>query len=224
MECRAKRAPGLPRMGALAMVLGSWSSVALGQTDQSSGARDAAASSTTPAQSQSTQQTLAEIEVRHQELAKLLDPRQYGRAFGVGAQADFVAPAEGVSALVVGYDAVFMQVDASLGIGVGGDPINDKDAASTYAFDVRVGMPIHRGVRADFSLFVGGGVTLVDPTVGSWYALGDALGGGRIRFFQSPNVAVAGTLGVAGVFRDQHSLFVLGAKPLGSASIVYYFR
>ena len=225
MECRAKRPSKLLPMGALTILVGSWSAAALGQAHPPSGpAEGTSAASTTPARSESTQETLAQIETHHQELARLLDPRQYGRAFGIGAQADFVAPAEGVSALVVSYDAVFMQVDASLGIGLGGDPVNDKAAASTYGLDVRVGMPVHHGVRADFSIFVGGGATLVDPTEGNWYALVNALGGGRIRFFQSPNVAVTGTLGVAGIFRDQHSLFVLGAKPLGSASIVYYFR
>jgi hypothetical protein len=154
----------------------------------------------------------------------LLDPREYGPAFGIGAQADFLAPAVGITGIVAGYDAVFMQVDGSLGVGIGGDPLTGKDDASTYAFHVRVGVPIHRGVKADFSLIAGGGVTLVEPPGGDAFVLGLGLAGARIRVFDSPNVAVTGTLGVAGIFRGDHSLFVLGAKPLGSASIVYFFR
>jgi hypothetical protein len=117
-----------------------------------------------------------------------------------------------------------MEVAASLGVGIGGDPVNNTDAASTYSLDVRVAFPVHRGVRADFSIIAGGGATLVDPPMGRWYALGLALGGGRIRTFVSPNVALTATLGVAAIFRGEHSLFVFGAKPLGAASLVYYFR
>jgi hypothetical protein len=126
--------------------------------------------------------------------------------------------------LVLGYDAVFIEVDTSIGVGIGGDAVNNKDAASTYAFDVRVAVPVHRGVRADFSIFAGGGATLVDPPAGGWYALGSGLAGGRIRLFEGPNVALSGSLGLAAIFRGEHSLVVLGAKPLGSASIVYFFR
>jgi hypothetical protein len=70
----------------------------------------------------------------------------------------------------------------------------------------------------------GGGATLVEPPAAGAYVLGLGLVGGRLRVFESPNVALAGTLGVAGIFRGDHSLFVLGAKPLGSASIAYFFR
>jgi hypothetical protein len=155
---------------------------------------------------------------------RLLEPEKYGRAFGLGAQAEFVAPSAGVSSVILAYDAVFMEIDASLGLGIGGDPVNAKDAANTYSFDLRVAFPVHRGVKADFSLMAGGGTTLVDPPGGPWHALGLVLGGGVIRIFQSPNVALTGTLGVAGVLRGDQSLFILGAKPLGSASLVYYFR
>jgi hypothetical protein len=167
----------------------------------------------TSARSEPTRETLAKIAARHEELARLLDPEKYGPAWGLGAQAEYLAPSAGVSAVVLGYDAVFMEVDATLGVGIGGDPVNNTAAVGTYSFDARVAFPVHRGVRADFSIIAGGGATLVDPPTGRWYALGLALGGGRIRMFVSPNVALTATLGVAAIFRGEHSLFVLGAKP-----------
>lgn len=173
---------------------------------------------------ESTRETLNQIAEHHASLAKLLDPAQYGPAFETGAQAEFLAPAAGVSSIVFGYDAVFMQIDADVGIGFGGDPVQNKAAADVYTFDLRLGLPVHRGVRADFSIVAGGGVTYVHPPQGSDYALGDAIAGARMRVFQSPNVALSGTLGFAAVFRGDHSLAVLGAKPLGAASIVYFFR
>jgi hypothetical protein len=178
----------------------------------------------TPESHESTRTTLNRIAQRQADLAKLLDPTEYGPAFEAGAQAEFLAPAAGVSSLVFGYDAVFMQIDADLGIGIGGDPIQNKPAADVYTFDLRLGFPVHRGVRADFSIVFGGGGSVVHPPHGGDYVLGDAIAGARMRVFQSPNVALTGTLGFAAVFRGDNSLVVLGAKPLGAASIVYFFR
>jgi hypothetical protein len=212
------------RMLVLAVAIGSWSARAGAQEPPRQSSAPSATAPAPPARSEPTQETLKKLETHHEELARLLETDRYGPAFGLGAQADFLAPAAGVSALVLGYDAVFVQVDTSIGVGIGGDPVNDKGAASTYAFDVRVALPVHRGVRADFSIVAGGGATLVDPPAGGWYAVGLGIAGGRIRLFEGPNVALAGSLGLAGLFRGEHSLVILGAKPLGSASIVYFFR
>lgn len=85
-------------------------------------------------------------------------------------------------------------------------------------------MPVHSGVRADFSLLAGGGATLIAPPKASTFTVGDAVLGTQLRVFQTPNVALIGTLGLAALIRSGHTLYVLGAKPLGAASIVYFFR
>ena len=51
-----------------------------------------------------------------------------------------------------------------------------------------------------------------------------ALAGAQLRVFQTPNVVLTGTIGFATLLRGEHSLYIIGAKPLGSASIVYFFR
>ena len=125
---------------------------------------------------------------------------------------------------MLGYDAIWMLVNVDFGIGLGGDPVNNKDAADVYWIDLRLAVPVHRGVRADFSLVGGGGATLVHPPNGANFTLGDAALGAQLRVFQTPNVALIGTLGLAALIRSDHTLYILGAKPLGSASIVYFFR
>jgi hypothetical protein len=175
-------------------------------------------------QATSTRETLNEIAKRHEELAKLLDPGQYPPAFELGAQAAYLAPAAGVSSIVFGYDAIWMQVNLDVGVGFGGDPARNTDANNVYSFDLRVAAPIHRGVRADFSLVAGGGASLVDPPRGANYTLGIALAGAQLRVFQTPNVALTGVLGFAALLRSDQSFYIVGAKPLGSASIVYFFR
>jgi hypothetical protein len=205
----------------LLLLVASWPLAARGQEASTPDQQPSPAPS---ASIQSTREVLTRLERHHEELAKLLDPATFPRAFGIGAQAEFIAPTAGVSSLVFGYDAVFLQAEASFGAGIGGDPVNDKPASNTYAFDVRVALPIHRGVRADFGLSLGGGATFVYPPEGGWYTVGEGIGGARIRMFESPNVVFAGTFGVAALIRGDHSLLVVGAKPLGSASIVYFFR
>lgn len=194
------------------------------QSQQAPPQQSPAAAPTTTKQSQSTRETLKQIAARHEELAKLLDPGQYPPAFVVGAQAAYLAPAAGATAFVVGYDMIWMQINLDVGIGFGGDPAQNTDADNVYSFDLRAAFPIHRGVRADFSIVGGGGAIRVDPAKGADFTLGQALAGAQLRVFQTPNVALTGTLGFATLVRGGHSLYVIGAKPLGSASIVYFFR
>jgi hypothetical protein len=173
---------------------------------------------------ESTRQTLNKVASQHEELAKLIDPATYGPAFVIGAQAEFVAPAVGVSSVVFGYDAVFMQIEGDLGMLVGGSALTNTDATHTYSFDMRLAVPVHRGVRADFSLMAGGGAFVIDPPQGSTFVLGTALLGARLRAFYSPNVALLAGLGVQTVIRGDHTEVGLGARPLGSAGVVYFFR
>ena len=190
------------------------------QTETASAA--APANSDAPAtEAASEEKTVA---ARAAVLAKLLNPKEYGPAFYSGAQGELVVPAVGVSAILFGYDAVWMQSDLSVGLGVGGDPVADVDAEETYVASLRFAFPVHRGVRADYALAVGGGATFVDPTVGNRYVLGTIVGGAKIRVFISPNVAVGATLGVATFIRGENSSLIVGARPLGSASVAYFFR
>jgi hypothetical protein len=117
-----------------------------------------------------------------------------------------------------------MQIDADLGMGFGGDPVTNTDSSNTYTFGLRASVPVHRGVRADYSIGVGAGATVIDPPQGSTFTVWNALAGARLRSFLGPNVALVGSLGVAASFRGEHSQFVVGARPLGGAGFVYYFR
>jgi hypothetical protein len=157
-------------------------------------------------------------------LAQMLNPAEYGTAFYTGAQAEFVVPDVGASALLLGYDAVWMQVDLSLGMGIGGDPVTNEDADDVYSASLRLYLPLHRGIRADYALLVAGGPTLIHPASGSTFTIGNAGVGARFRVFMTPNVAVAGTLGAAAFIRGDHSSFTVAARPLGAASVVYFFR
>jgi hypothetical protein len=200
-----------------------WPLVANAQaTPPGSGTEPAPA--TSPKQSESTREILKGVAARHEELAALIDTSKYGPAFSSGAQAEFVAPGVGATALLFGYDAVFMQIEADFGMGFGGDPLTNTDTSNSYTFGVRVAVPVHRGVRADYSLGVGGGATVIDPTQGGTFTIGNALAGARIRSFLGPNVAFVGSFGVEAQIRGTHSQFVIGARPLGGAGFVYFFR
>lgn len=157
-------------------------------------------------------------------LAQVTNPADYGSAFYSGAQAELVVPSTGVSALLLGYDAVWTQIDLSLGFGIGGDPVLDEDASDTYILSVRFGFPIHRGIRADYALLAGGGTTFISPPEGDTFVLPSAAVGAKFRVFMTPHVAVGAALGVAAFFRGENSSVLAGARPLGSASVVYFFR
>jgi hypothetical protein len=209
------------RLGAIAL----WPTVVRAQaTPPGSGAEPAPHPATSPKQSEPTREILKEVAARQEELAALLDTSKYGPAFSSGAQAEFVAPGVGTTALLVGYDAVFVQIEADVGMGFGGDPLTNTDASNSYTFGLRVAVPVHRGVRADYSIGVGGGATVIDPPQGSSFTIGNALIGARIRAFIGPSVAFSGSFGVEAQIRGAHSQFVIGARPLGGAGFVYFFR
>jgi hypothetical protein len=157
-------------------------------------------------------------------LAQAMSPAEYGRAFYAGAQAELVVPDIGISALLLGYDAIWTQVELSLGLGVGEDPVMAVDEADNYIATLRVAFPIHRGIRSDFALLFGGGVTFIDPPETDTFALGTFGAGAKFRAFFTPNVAVGAALGIVAFIRGEHSNVVMGARPLGAASVVYFFR
>jgi hypothetical protein len=166
-------------------------------------------------------------ERRVDTLVNALDPADYGRAFYVGAEAEFILPrtgAGGLSALLVGYDLVSVQLDISVGAGIGGDALLDQPADEVYSSGLGLSVPIHRGVRADFALTGGGGVLLILPSSGGHRTVGEAGAGARFRAFITPTVALAGTLGVVALFGANNSSYLVGARPLGSAAVVYFFR
>jgi hypothetical protein len=73
-------------------------------------------------------------------------------------------------------------------------------------------------------LAVGGGTTIINPPRGSAFVIGLAAAGARFRVFMSPNCGLAATRGVSAFICGEHSSVVMGARPLGSASVVYFFR
>jgi hypothetical protein len=161
------------------------------------------------------------------KLATLLNPADYDPAVYLGAQAEFATPKTGatsLSSLVVGYDAIILHVDLSLGLGLGGDALLDEASTQAFAASLRLGVPIHRGIRADFSLIAAGGVLLLDAPDGDTATVGEAGGGGRFRVFMTPNVAVIASVGLIALFRGDNSSLFVGARPLGAAAVVYFFR
>jgi hypothetical protein len=216
-------AHGMGRRAVLAAIA-SWPLVANAQATPPGSGVEPAPPATSPKQSESTREILKEVAARHEELAQLLDTSKYGPAFVSGAQTEFVAPTIGATALLIGYDAVFMQIEGDLGVGFGGDALTNTDTNNTYTFGARILVPVHRGVRADYSVGIGGGASVIDPPQGSTFTIGNALAGARLRAFLGPNVALVGSLGIAVLIRGAHSQVVVGARPLGSAGFEYFFR
>jgi hypothetical protein len=167
-------------------------------------------------------------ERRAEDLVKAVNTADYGRAFYVGARAEFILPrtgAGGLSALLLGYDLVSLQLDISLGVGLGGDALLDQPADAAYSSGLGLSVPIHRGIRADFAVGVGGGVLVIVPQSGENRTLGEAAAGARFRVFVTPSVALSGSLGaVALISGGSNSSYLVGARPLGSAAVVYFFR
>jgi hypothetical protein len=197
-----------------------------GQGAQGTGAAPAAPTPVMPMQSPAAApggSTLSE-DPRNVAMAQALNPVHYGRAFYTGAQAELVVPDAGISSMLFGYDLIWMQADLSLGLGVGGDPITGDDAAGTYIMAARFAFPIHRGVRSDFALSAGVGTTIINPPRADNIVLGTGAVGAKFRVFMTPSVAVGATLGLGAFIRGDSSSLVMGARPLGSASVVYFFR
>lgn len=117
-----------------------------------------------------------------------------------------------------------MQVEVSFGLRVGGDPLQGTNVNDVYNTALRFTVPVHRGVRSDISLLAGGGFTVLSPVDGGSLVLGSAFAGGTFRAIQTPSLALIASLGVATVFRDQGSYVANGARPLGAAGVIYYFR
>ncbi len=163
-------------------------------------------------------------EERAKRLAQMIDPGQYGPAFISGAQAEYVGPAVGVTSMVFGYDAVWAQVEASLGFVVGRDPLRGGPATDSYNLTLRFAVPLHRGIRADYAVVVGAGALWIDAPGEPGRVTGTFVVGTRFRVFVTPNVATVATLGAAVVFRHDAASFIFGARPLGSAGVVYFFR
>lgn len=51
-----------------------------------------------------------------------------------------------------------------------------------------------------------------------------ALAGARVRIFVVSNAAITGSLGAGWLLQENNGAFIVGARPLGSAGFVYYFR
>lgn len=156
-------------------------------------------------------------------LAQTLNPLDYGPAFNTGAQTEFVGPIAGTASLLVGYDAVYLQYELSGGIGLGKNPL-EASSSDTYQLAARFGLPLHRGTRADFSLLVGGGATFIKPPSKGVHTVGTIGIGPRFRAFVTPNIALAAALGITVVIDNNGAAAFVGARPLGSAAVVYFFR
>jgi hypothetical protein len=144
-------------------------------------------------------------------------------SFGLGAQTELIAPDVGISALLASLDAGWFRVDGSAGIGVFERGANAIQRTNIYGFGLRAFFPVHRSRRADFSLGAGGALTFLNSDAGSSTAW-IVLVGAEARIFVVENAAILGALGAGALFRDQGNALIIGARPIGSAGFVYYFR
>ncbi len=176
---------------------------------------------------QSASEASPKTGARAEGLARAINPADYGSAVYLGAQAEILLPktgGAGASSMMIGYDAGPLQLELSAGIAIGGDAVDDQSAPEIYDAVMRLGLPVHRGVRADFSLLAIGGVLVLDPPTGSADAIGELGAGGRFRAFLTPNVAVMASLGLIVLLRGENTSYLVGARPLGSAAVAYFFR
>jgi hypothetical protein len=117
-----------------------------------------------------------------------------------------------------------VQAELSVGLAVGGDPVLNVDAADGYITSLRLAFVVHRGIKSDFALFTGAGPVIFHSTSGETHVLGEVVAGARFRIFQTPNIALVAGLGAAALVGSGHFSVAVGARPLGSAGVVYYFR
>lgn len=126
--------------------------------------------------------------------------------------------------MLVGYDAVWAQFELSAGFALGGQLPNAPSEARSYSVGFRVAAPVHRGIRADFSLFAGAGTFVIDPHEGDHYTLWQGGLGARLRVFMTPSVATVAALGGVILIDTNDVSVLIGARPLGAAGVVYFFR
>ncbi|HEY8206567.1 MAG TPA: hypothetical protein VIG99_03730 [Myxococcaceae bacterium] len=150
-------------------------------------------------------------------------PERPQSMMGVGAQAEFLGPAEGLAGVLFSYDVTRFQFEGSLAVGIFENGPNNTDKTDTYGLSVRIYLPIHRRAGSDFSLGGGGGVALLKaPTTAAEWA-STLFVGGRVRIFVAPNACITGALGAGALLRQGGSALLIAARPLGSAGFVYYF-
>jgi hypothetical protein len=144
-------------------------------------------------------------------------------SIGLGAQTELIGPNAGISALLASLDAGWGRFDGSVGVGVFDHGANALQGTNVYGFGLRAFFPVHRATRADFSVGAGGALTLLDAGAGvntAWIVLV----GAEARIFVVENAAILGALGAGALFADHGNALIVGARPLGSAGFVYYFR
>jgi len=142
---------------------------------------------------------------------------------GVGVEtlitSEFYDPFPGVATLT--YDTGVFQIGGMLIL------LSVEDNVTVMGAGGRFYYAIHRGERSDFS--VGGGLALVntDPD-GAADSTNDfhLEGGGKIRAFITPNVALTSSLGIGFVLADDDSgpdVFGITGNLNASVGISYYF-
>ncbi len=146
-----------------------------------------------------------------------------GPVIGIGAQNELISPQAGASALLVAADWHTVQGEATVAAGVfERSTANGAPQDDVLGFGARVYARVHRTERSDLALGGGGSVAILwspSPQL-AW----TVFTGVRVRIFVVPNAALTGSLGAGVVLQRGENFFILGARPLGSAGFVYYFR
>ena len=89
-----------------------------------------------------------------------------GRGWSVGAQTEFIGPAQGLAGLLVGHAFDGFQLEGNFALRIADDTLDEEEATNAYAVGLRGYWVVHETERADFALAAGGSFAFLEPPRG----------------------------------------------------------
>lgn len=135
--------------------------------------------------------------------------------FGLGAMAMLTGPLGGA----VIYDPGQFHVEGIVGF--------DSNGVTTIALGGRFWYHLHTSTAADFSL--GGGLGFLSTEEDDGFGMSEDVttihveGGGQLRVFVVPNVALSATAGLAVVTGDEQDFVAVTGQLIGDVGVSYFF-
>lgn len=135
--------------------------------------------------------------------------------FGVGAMAMLTGPFGGA----VIYDPGQFHIEGIIGF--------ESNGVTTILLGGRFWYHMHTSTAADFS--VGGGLGFASTELDDGFGMSEDVttihieGGGQLRVFVVPNVALAATAGLAVVTGDDQDLVAVTGQLFGDVGVSYFF-
>ena len=138
-----------------------------------------------------------------------------GAGFGVGAMAMLTGPFGGA----VIYDPGMWHAEGIVGF--------ESNGVTTILLGGRFWYHLHTSTAADFS--IGGGLGFASTEVDNGLGMDEDVttihveGGGQLRVFVVPNVALSATAGLAIVTGDDRDLVAVTGQLIGDVGVSYFF-